>query len=136
MTNFKKLYVKLRIKLRNLMTQPEHYVEEKKYTSMCVSVAKTLISLPDSELIYTPQSYKYYIKNVRLGIYMVINNDVLSVTNHSYSYEVKLSGKSSRILTNNFDYNLEKRGQEFDLEMIKQIKESLSSVYQKLENQE
>lgn len=136
MTNFKKLYVRLRVKLRNLMTPPEHYLEEKKYTSMCVSVAKTLISLPDSELIYTPQSYKYYIKNVRLGIYMVINNDVLSVTNHSYSYEVKLSGKSSRILTNNFDYNLEKRGQEFDLEMIKQIKESLSSVYQKLENQE
>lgn len=136
MTNFKKFYVKLRIKLRNMMTQPEHYVEEKKYTTMCVSVAKTLISLPDSELIYTPQSYKYYIKNVRLGIYMVINNDILSVTNHSYSYEVKLSGKSSRILTNNFDYHLEKRGQEFDLEMIKQIKESLSSVYQKLEVQE
>jgi hypothetical protein len=67
---------------------------------------------------------------------MVINNDILSVTNHSYSYEVKLSGKSSRVLTNNFDYHLEKRGQEFDLEMIKQIKESLSSVYQKLEVQE
>jgi len=136
MTTFKKFYVKLRVKLRNMMVQPEHYVEEKKYTTMCVSVAKTLISLPDSELIYTPKSYKYYIKNDRLGIYMVINNDVLSVTNHSYSYEVKLTGKSTRILTNNFDYHLELRGQTFDLEMIKQIKESLSSVYQKLEVQE
>jgi hypothetical protein len=63
---------------------------------------------------------------------MVIDNGVLSVTNHSYSYEIKLTGKNERILTKKFENELEKRADQMDIEILGQIKDSLINAYNQI----
>lgn len=134
MSPIKKTYYKFRLFLRNKLNAPEHVVEQKKYESLCVSVVQSLIYDPSSVLIYTPKTFKYYIKNESLGVYVVMTDCVLSVTNHRYSYEIKISPKNERKLSRIFDGQLETRGEKFDAEMIIQIKDSLSDIYNKINN--
>lgn len=136
MNPIKKQYYKLRILLRNNFSRPDHVIEQKKYESLCVNVAKSLIKDKNSILIYTPKSFKYYIKNQNHGVYMVICDTVLSVTNHKYSYEIKLTPKNERKLINVFENELEKRGEIYDTEMILQIKDSLTDIYNKIVSDE
>jgi len=136
MNLLKKNYYKLRILIRNNVSRPNYVIEQKKYESLCVNVAKNLIKNSDSILIMTPKSQKYYIKNETHGVYMVISDSVLSVTNHKYSYEIKLTPKNERKLVNVFDNELEKRGENYDTEMILRIKDSLNDLHNKLLNQE
>jgi hypothetical protein len=136
MNLLKKNYYKLRILIRNNVSRPDYVIEQKKYESLCVNVAKNLIKNSDSILIMTPKSQKYYIKNETHGMYMVISDSVLSVTNHKYSYEIKLTPKNERKLVNVFDNELEKRGENYDTEMILRIKDSLNDLHNKLLNQE
>jgi hypothetical protein len=136
MNLLKKNYYKLRILIRNNVSRPNYVIEQKKYESLCVNVAKNLIKNLDSILIMTPKSQKYYIKNETHGMYMVISDSVLSVTNHKYSYEIKLTPKNERKLVNVFDNELEKRGENYDTEMILRIKDSLNDLHNKLLNQE
>ena len=136
MNPLKKQYYKFRILLRNNFSRPDYVIEQKKYESLCVNVAKSLIRSSDSILIMTPKTNKYYIKNEKLGVYMVICDSVLSVTNHKYSYEIKLTPKNERKLINVFDNELEKRGEIYDTEMILQIKESLTDIYNKISENE
>jgi hypothetical protein len=136
MNPIKKQYYKFRIFLRNSISRPNHIVEQKKYESLCVQVAKSLIKDNSSILVYTPKSVKYYIKNEKLGVYMVICDNILSVANHRYSYEIKLTPNNERKLTNSFENELEKRGEIYDAEMILQIKDSLSDIYNKIVSDE
>ena len=136
MNPLKKQYYKFRILLRNNFSRPDYVIEQKKYESLCVNVAKSLIRSSDSILIMTPRTNKYYIKNQKLGVYMVISDSILSVTNHKYSYEIKLTPKNERKLINRFDNELEKRGEIYDTEMILQIKESLTDIYNKISSDE
>jgi hypothetical protein len=134
MSPIKKTYYKFRLFLRNKLNTPDHIVEQKKYESLCVSVAQSLIYDPTSILIYTPKTFKYYIKNENMGVYMVMCDCVLSVTNHRYSYEIKITPKNERKLSRIFDGQLESRGEKFDAEMINQIKDSLGDIYNKINN--
>jgi len=134
MSPIKKTYYKFRLFLRNRLNTPEHIIEQKKYESLCVSVVQSLIHDPSSILIYTPKTFKYYIKNENLGVYVVMSDCVLSVTNHRYSYEIKITPKNERKLSRIFDGQLESRGEKFDSEMIIQIKDSLSDIYNKINN--
>jgi hypothetical protein len=134
MSPIKKTYYKFRLFLRNKLNTPDHIVEQKKYESLCVSVAQSLIYDPTSILIYTPRTFKYYIKNENMGVYMVMCDCALSVTNHRYSYEIKITPKNERKLSRIFDGQLESRGEKFDAEMINQIKESLGDIYNKINN--
>jgi len=136
MNYFKKNYYKFRIFFRNQFQKPNYILEQKKYESLCVSVVTSLISEPNSVLIYTPKSFKYYIKNANLGVYMVLDNGSLSVTNHKYSYEIHLTPKNERKITRKFDIELEKKGEKYDEEMILQIKESLNDIYNKISKNE
>ncbi len=67
---------------------------------------------------------------------MVICDNTLSVANHRYSYEIKLTPNNERKLTNSFENELEKRGEIYDTEMILQIKDSLSDIYNKISENE
>ena len=136
MTYFKKKYYKFRIFLRNQFQRPNYILEQKKYESLCVSVVTALISEENSILIYTPKSFKYYLKNQTLGIYMVLDNGSLSVTNHKYSYEIHLTPKNERKVIRKFDIELEKKGEKYDEEMIIQIKDSLTDIYNKISKNE
>ncbi len=67
---------------------------------------------------------------------MVICDNILSVANHKYSYEIKLTPNNERKLTNSFENELEKRGENYNTEMILQIKDSLNDLHDKLMIQE
>lgn len=134
MSPIKRTYFKVRIFIRNFLSPKQIEIEQKKYAGMCIAIAKKLICKEDSFLSYTPITQKYYIHNEELGIFMVIDNGVLSVTNHSYSYEIKLTSKSERILTSRFEKELEIRADKMDLIILNQIKDSLTNAYQQINN--
>ena len=134
MSKLKRTYYKIRIFIRHFLSQKQIEIEQKKYASMCITIAKKLITNKDSVLVFTPISQKYYIHNKELSIFMVIDNMVLSVTNHSYSYEIKLTNKSEKILVKKFERELESRAENMDLEILSQIKESLILAYTKIES--
>ncbi len=134
MSPSRKIYYKFRILIRKFLSTKQIEVEQKKYAGMCITIAKKLITKPESYLLYTPITQKYYIHNEDLSIFIVIDNGVLSVTNHSYSYEIKLSPKNERILTKRFEIELENRAENMDLSILNQIKDSLTSAYHQITN--
>jgi len=134
MSPLKRTYFKTRILIRNLFYPKNIEIEQKKYAGMCITIAKKLISNEESLLLYTPITQKYYIRNNNLGIFMVIDNGVLSITNHSYSYEIKLTGKNERILIIQFEKELELRADNMDIEILNQIKDSLINAYEQINN--
>ncbi len=134
MRPLKRTYFKVRILLRNFLSPKQVEIEQKKYAGMCIAIAKKLISKEDSQLVFTPITQKYYIHNDELSIFMVIDNGVLSVTNHSYSYEIKLTSKSERMLTKRFERELENRADKMDILILNQIKDSLINAYKQIED--
>jgi hypothetical protein len=134
MSPLKRTYFKTRILIRNLFYPKNIEIEQKKYAGMCITIAKKLISNEESLLLYTPITQKYYIRNNNLGIFMVIDNGVLSITNHSYSYEIKLAGKNERILIIQFEKELELRADNMDIQILNQIKDSLINAYDQINN--
>jgi hypothetical protein len=53
-----------------------------------------------------------------------------------WSRGIKLTPNNERKLTNSFENELEKRGEMYDTEMILQIKDSLSDIYNKIVSDE
>jgi hypothetical protein len=127
-------YVNPPVAMQTVVSPKQIVIEPKKYAGMCMTIAKKLISNEESLLLYTPITQKYYIRNNNLGIFMVIDNGVLSITNHSYSYEIKLTGKSERILIIQFEKELELRADNMDIQILNQIKDSLINAYNQINN--
>jgi hypothetical protein len=102
--------------------------EEVVNDSECVQICRKLIQAEDSVLLIAPLSEKRYLKNERMGIYIILQGSVVQVINHIYSYTVVLSEKSKVKLIKYYDDAVEKRRQEFEEEITSNIKHSLKTI--------
>jgi hypothetical protein len=102
--------------------------EELANDSESVQICRKLIQAEDSVLLMAPLSEKRYLKNERLGIYIIIQGSVVQVINHIYSYTVVLSEKSKVKLVKYYDDAIEKRRQEFEKEITSNVKHSLKTI--------
>lgn len=98
----------------------------------CVSICRKLISHPDSEFAIAPISDKKYIKNKTLGLFVVLGERQISITNHVYHYDVIVSQREWDKLISNYNQKTEKIRQEYELEIHSQIKHSLRSILDKV----
>ena len=122
---FRRSIQKWYISLIRLSTPP---VQKSEYERDCVSICKKLIGKEETTLLFTPISFKRYIRNEEHQIFVILENHNVKVINHVYSYTVFLEKKSWENLISIFDNEVEKRRESFEKEITSNIKHSLQNI--------
>jgi hypothetical protein len=86
------------------------------------------------KLVIAPLSLKRYIKNEKLGIFILLSDLRLNITNHIYNYDIDINEELSKRLQSMFDNKVESVRQELETEMQSQIQHSLLKILDKLDN--
>ena len=126
----KRLIQKWYISIVRLSTPP---MEKSEYERDCIAICKKLISKEDTVLLLTPISNKRYIRNEELQIFVILEGHNVKVINHVYSYTVFLEQKPWDNVILAFDTEVEKRREEFEKEIMSNIKHSLQNILQNIQ---
>jgi hypothetical protein len=127
---FRKTRLKIYLKFRGITRIKMSSVDKNEIKSS--AICRRLISHPDSKFLIAPLSQKRYIKNDPLGMFIVLSNNRINITNHIYNYDVNLSPAISDKLNDMFDNKVELLRQTFETEIKSQIKHSLTTILEKL----
>lgn len=109
---------------------PKYYTSNEVKSS---AIFRKLINHPNSTFLIAPLSNQRYIKNEKLGIFLLLTNMRLNITNHVYNYDIDINEVLSCKLQRMFDEKVELIRQEFELEMKSQIQHSLKKILEKLD---
>jgi hypothetical protein len=93
-----------------------------------MNICRRTMHLQDSELLYAPMSQKRYIRNEKLGIFIIIKDKQVDIVNHVYHYNVELSNKNIERVIGMFDRETELRRTTYEKEMLSQIGHSLETI--------
>ena len=107
--------------------------ESNQYEKTCKAICRKIISHSESKFMIAPISSKRYIVNKTLGMFIVFEDNKIEITNHVYHYIVRLSDKEIDKLIDMFDRRTEEIRLKFEDEIMSQIKNSLSSILEKIE---
>lgn len=132
MNIFKKTWIKYRLYLRKLDRNDTEFDIYMSNVRKCSTICRKLIHSEDSELIIAPISDKKYIRNDRLGIFVTMDGGQVTVTNHTYSYFIKLSKSQWDKLITYFRKEMELRAMNIEKELETQINHSLDNIYSKI----
>lgn len=125
-----KLLFKLYLYLKNKFDPPKQIIEEEK---ICYEICKKLIHLQDSKLTTAPLSSKRYIKNDEYKMFIVIENRMVTLINHIYSYNVYFENDEYyREIVELIDNQVEKKRLELEEEIQSNIKHSLKNILNNL----
>jgi hypothetical protein len=80
----------------------------------------------------TSISQKRYIKNDDFLILVTIDNNIINIVNHEYSYTVFVTEKTRKIICEDFDKIIESQRQKMESEITSNIKFSLKNLSEKL----
>ena len=101
---------------------------------MCMSITRSLITNPDSKFLLAPLSGKRYIKNPEKGLFIILDRGTISLTNHVYHYDVNLTERNWERLIKMYDGKVETIRQEYEDQIMSQIKNSLHTIQDKLKS--
>jgi len=122
---FKPIF-KIYLYLRDKFNPKPIVSDEEKYA---VEIAKNLIKLEDSILYIAPISNKRFIRHDNKNIYVVIDVRNILIINHIYSYSVYIeSDELYNTLIDFFNQTLEKKRDDFEKEIKKNIQHSLKNI--------
>jgi len=127
---FKKTRLRIYLKFRGITRINMSTVDKNEVKSS--AICRRLISHPDSKFLIAPLSHKRYIKNDPLGMFIVLSDNRINITNHIYNYDVSLNSGTSDKLNKMFDNKVELLRQTFETEIKSQIKHSLTTILEKL----
>lgn len=131
---FKRVSQKLAIKMHKAMNPAERF-EPTDFEAETLAICRSLINRQDSELLISPLSGKRFIKNVNSQIYFIIQDGMVDIINHTYSYNVKITLKAYQRLVKAFDMEVETRRQEMEDEIRSNVKHSLKTIFKTLSNE-
>lgn len=103
------------------------------YENTCKAICRKLINHKDSKFMIAPISSKRYIVNKSLGMFILFEDNKVEITNHVYHYIVRLEEKEMNKLIGIFDKKTEEIRIRFEEEILSQIKNSLSSILERIE---
>lgn len=106
--------------------------EPSAYEKECIAVCKALINHEDSVLLISPISGKRYIKSEDDQIFIIIEDNQITIVNHNYSYNIDIWGNALDRISNMFDVEVEKRRDTMESEIRSNVKHSLSNIYKNL----
>lgn len=127
---FKRMRLKLYIKFKNSFRSNITLIDEneKKSSAIC----RKLISHPNSQFLIAPLSHKRYIRNEPLGMFIVLSDNRINITNHVYNYDVNLTQIVGDKLNDMFDKKVDSQRLLFETEIKSQIRHSLTTILDKL----
>ena len=100
--------------------------EEERYA---VSIAKNLIVIPTTKILFAPISNKIFIHNDEKKIYIVGESRNLTIINHTYSYSIFIeSDELYESFLKEFNEEMETRRVLLENEIKNNIKYSLKSI--------
>ncbi len=134
MSPFKKLIVRYKIFLRNISVNNELRKIQRTRINQCTAICRKLIHNPESELLMAPISRKKYIKNEQFGIFITMEEGEITITNHTYSYFIKLPDLDWGKLKDFFKKEMEERALQMEKDLEIQIRHSLDTIYSKICN--
>jgi len=126
----KRSYVKW-VLFNRKMNNPD-YNKVSETQKKCMSIARVLITHPDSLFLSAPLSHKRYIKNSTLDLFLILEGKVLSITNHIYHYDIVISDLNYVRLTKMYDEKVETIRQQYEDEVMSQIVHSLDIILDKI----
>jgi hypothetical protein len=95
-------------------------------------IFKKLLKDPESELLTSSLSEKYYIRSHDKLMLLVLENYQISISDHVCGYEVSLSEKSRKMLIETFMEESEKRRNQMEEEYKNNFQHSLNAIIKKL----
>ena len=131
--SLKRLIARYKIFVRSL-TESELRKLQRTRINQCTAICRRLIHNPNSELLIAPISRKKYIKNEQYGIFITMEDGEVTITNHTYSYFIKLPDIDWSKLKDFFKKEMEERALQMEKDLDVQIKHSLETIYSKICN--
>ena len=126
----KRAYVKWLQWNRNSLTKEEQKISDTQ--KMCMSIARSMITHPDSKFLLAPLSGKRYIKNSAMDLFLILDKGTISLTNHVYHYDVVINDRNWDRLTKMYDGKVETIRQEYEDQIMSQIEHSLENIIKKV----
>ena len=129
----KRLVARYKIYLRKLNRRNTYDTEKHGFNAkQCSYICRKLIHDQNSELLFAPISYKIYIKNEEHGIFITMEGGEVTITNHTYSYFIKLNNEKWIKLEKYFFKEMEARAMRMENDLEFHIKHSLDTIYNKI----
>jgi hypothetical protein len=121
-----KLMFKVYLYLKNKFDPKPPITEEEKF---CIEITKELIDRESSVLTLAPLSQKRFIKNDELGMFIMIDNRLINIINHIYSYTLVIEDTNSyEEILSNFDKKLDSIRISLETEFRSNIQSSLKNI--------
>jgi hypothetical protein len=131
--SLKRLIARYKIFVRSI-NESELRKLQRTRINQCTAICRRLIHNPNSELLIAPISRKKYIKNEQYGIFITMEDGEVTITNHTYSYFIKLPDIDWSKLKDFFKKEMEERALQMEKDLDVQIKHSLETIYSKICN--
>jgi hypothetical protein len=128
----KKFGIKFYLFLQGRTTPKVGSNDEQEYQKVCLSICRKLIKNPESSFLIAPISGKKYIKNEKMGIFIVMIDQHINITNHTYNYSVFISPRDWQRISYFFDHETESRKNEYEEQIKSQITHSLDRMLEGL----
>lgn len=91
-------------------------------------VIRRIIKKPDSDILLSPNSSRYFIKNDKTQILIIFQDGEASVINHIYGYNVRISQKTFNLLYRLLIKEMEKRRDHLEEEYRNNMQRSLDNI--------
>lgn len=134
----KKLLHKLRRRFQRIHIQILKNFEydrtlQQRYEIDAKNVCLKLLPKSSSHLLMTSISKKRYIKNDEFEVLVTIDNNIINIVNHQYSYTVFVTEKTRKFICDEFDKVIESQRKKMENEITSNIKFSLKNLSDKLD---
>lgn len=106
--------------------------EVTEYESTCMSICRQVMKNESSKFSIAPLSEKKYVINESLGVFIVIQDNKIEITNHVYHYEVKLQNRQAKRIHSMFNKKTEKIRLDYENQIKSQISNSLEQILNKV----
>lgn len=116
---------KMMIKLLRVMKSE---YEKSVYERDCALICKKLINQKETTLLLTPKTGKRYIKSEDSNVFIILDSHRVKIINHVYAYDVHFTENSWNQLIDVFDTEVEKRREDFEIQITSNIKSSLKKI--------
>jgi hypothetical protein len=133
--NLKRFSQKIGVKFLRVIDLDGTKNVKSQFENESISICHKLIRDPQSTLIMSPLSGKRYIESKNHHIHITIEQNLLTITNHQYSYHVDIFGKAYSRIQKIFDSELNNRCNEYENEIYSNIKHSLTNIYKNINHE-
>jgi hypothetical protein len=124
---YQKIYIRI---VKNL--EYERSMQQR-YEIDAQNVCLKLISKEQSHLLMTSITQKRFIKSDEFDVLVTIDNNIINIVNHQYSYTVFVTEKTRKTICNEFDKVIESQRKKMEDEITSNIKFSLKNLSNKLD---